>query len=138
MYFVECPPSWRRGLLYQTGSKWKRYPSHLSWCFSHSQALSNLRDIKDLLLFFSSHSSAVSDPSSIRTDGRWSQSLFSFLFGAFCRCLLNFVLLTCQREFLLFVQRLRGWRWTQEVPRGNKARSAKQRHAPEPSHHRRA
>lgn len=48
------------------------------------------------------------------------------------------VTLTCQREFLLLVQRLRGRGRAQEVPRGDQARSAQQRHASAPSQHRRA
>lgn len=69
---------------------------------------------------------------------QWEDDLSSVLsFYNVCVFALT-VLLTCQREFLLFVQRLGGRRWTQEVPRRNQARSAKQRHAPEQSHHRRA
>lgn len=55
-----------------------------------------------------------------------------------CFCPLNSFSPTCQREFLLFVQRLGGRRRTQEVPCRNQACSAKQWPSSEPSHHRRA
>ncbi len=48
------------------------------------------------------------------------------------------VLITCQREHVLFIQWLRRWGRAKKIPRPDQARADKQRHTPEQSHHRRA
>lgn len=46
------------------------------------------------------------------------------------------VLITCQRELLLFIQWLRRWGRAKKIPRPDQARADKQRHTPEQGHHR--
>lgn len=61
------------------------------------------------------------------------------LFFFFCACepFSLTVLITCQRELLLFIQWLRRWGWAKKIPRPDQTRADQQRHTPTQSHHRR-